>query len=741
MAINVVVSGDSDPISLNVTGGVGPGAPPSVDFIVGGHGITVTTSSGQVVVSGPLTATLAGYAPVQQVQGRTGNVVIVAGDITSGTFDVARIPVLPSENQVVSSGDLTALTSGQQSDIVKGSIVTTTDGRRWVYSGAGGKTATASYVELADITPEWSVIANKPTTFLPSAHTHSTTDIVLFSESASVAAPVQKVAGRTGEVTITTTDVVGLTASIQQFANVKSVQGRTGDVVLTLQDITAAAVSHTHAVADIVDVTTVANVVSVNGKTGFVSLTVADISDLTAVASVVSVNGHTGVVSLVVDDLTAAAAVHSHVAADVSDLTTVANVVSVNGKTGTVSLIVDDITAAASVHGHLAADVSDLTSVANVVSVNGKTGTVSLVASDLTAAASVHGHLAADVSDLTTVANVVSVNGITGAPSIVAGDNVTVTTSASSITIAAPSPGNALPSQGGSGTRVLSTDGTAASWVSRYSIVDDVVVAGLGISFTKDTNAGSITFEAAGGTSGVTVGAATPQPLGVAAAGSSGNASREDHVHAMPTAAQVGAASASHSHVAADVSDLTTIANVVSVNGKTGVVSLLAGDLTAAAAVHSHVAADVSDLTSVANVVSVNGQTGVVTVTGGVTAASVTTKSLSTDQNNYDAGSSDIVRLTPSADVTLTGLAGGSDGVVRVLYNVNTHVVTLSSGNTNSVATNRFSIVSGNVTLDEGDSASAWYDGTSQRWRVLEDQITGGSGGSGGGIAMSYLFG
>lgn len=676
MAINVVVSGDSDPISLNVTGGVGPGAPNvGTNFIVGGHGITATTSSGQVVVSGPLTATLAGYSPVQQVQGRTGNVVIVAGDITSGTFDVARIPVLPSENQVVSSGDLAALTSGQQDDIVKGSIVTTTDGRRWVYSGDGGKTATASYVELADITPDWSVIANKPSTFPPSTHTHSTTDILLFSESASAAAPVQKVAGRTGEVTITTTDVVGLTASIQEFANVKSVQGRTGDVVLTLQDITAAAVSHTHSVADVVDVTTVANVVSVNGKTG--------------------------VVSLVVDDLTAAAASHSHLVADVSDLTTVANVVSVNGKTGVVSLVVDDITAAAVSHSHAVADVVDMTTVANVVSVNGKTGTVSLVADDVTAAASVHGHVAADVSDLTSVANVVSVNGITGSPSIVAGDNVTVTTSESSITIAAPSPGNALPSQGGSGTKVLSTDGTAASWVSRFSIVDDVVLPGAGISFTKDTNSGSITFEAAGGTSGVTVGSATPQPLGVAGAGVSGNAAREDHVHAMPTAADVGAASEVHSHVAADVSDFTTVANVVSVNG----------------------------------------QTGVVTVTGGVTAASVTTEALTVDENDYDAGSSDIVRLTPSANVTLTGLAGGSDGVVRVLYNVGTHVVTLATSNTNSVETNRFSIVSGNAVLSEGDSASAWYDGTSQRWRVLEDQVTGGSGGSGGGIAMSYLFG
>jgi hypothetical protein len=686
MAINVVVSGDSDPIELNVTGGVGPGAPDvGTNFIVAGDGITVATASGQVVISGRSTAAISGIAPVQQVQGRTGNVVIVAGDIKSGVFDVARIPVLPSENQVVSSGTIANLTSGQQSNIVKGTIVTTTDGRRWVYSGSGTKTDPASYVELADITPDWSVIANKPTTFSPSAHTHSTTDVVLFSESASAAAPVQKVAGRTGEVVLTSADVSDLTT----VANVVSVNGRTGVVSLT--------------VADISDLTAVASVVSVNGQTGFVSLTaadvsaapsvhshlVADVSDLTTVANVVSVNGHTGVVSLVVDDLTAAAAVHTHSRVQVSDLTAsdisfspnrvlfsnvystladlpsavdnhgmfahvhsegrayyahaggwapLANqsdvtVASVNGKTGVVSLVVDDITAAAAVHGHVAADVSDLTTVANVVSVNGKTGVVSLVVDDITAAAAVHGHVAADVSDLTTVANVVSVNGITGAPSIVAGDNVTVTTSESSITIAAAasSSGDSLPSQGGSDTRVLSTDGTAASWVSRFSIVDDVVVAGLGISFTKDTNAGSITFEAAGGTSGVTVGSATPQPLGVAVAGLSGNAAREDHVHAMPSASDVGAAVAVHTHGTTDIVGFTAsiqeFANVKSVQGRTGDVVLTLEDVTGAAAVHTHSTTDIVGFTTVANVVSVNGITGTPSIVAGANVTVTTSAS------------------------------------------------------------------------------------------------------------------
>lgn len=85
-----------------------------------------------------------------------------AADITTGVFDVARIPVLPSQKTITSSGSIANLSAPQQADIVEGTTVTTTDGRRWVYTGIGSKTAEASYIELADVTPEWTVIANKP---------------------------------------------------------------------------------------------------------------------------------------------------------------------------------------------------------------------------------------------------------------------------------------------------------------------------------------------------------------------------------------------------------------------------------------------------------------------------------------------------------------------------------------------------------------------------------------------------
>jgi hypothetical protein len=430
-------------------------------------------------------------------------------------------------------------------------------------------------------------------------------------------APVQSVAGRTGAVVLQAADITAGTLDIARIPTISY-------TALSNVPATFAPEAHTHGTADIVGLTAAAS----------------------AAAPVQSVNGLTGAVTIARADLTAAAEVHTHSTADIVSFTAAASaaapVQSVAGRTGTISLAAADVSGLAAVatsgsytslsetpvsfppgtHNHTTTEIESFTAAAAAAApvqgiVAGSNVTVTTSTSGIyTIAAAAGGGIGAAVESL---------NGQTGAITIQSGSNVTVSTAAGTITIAAPAPGDALPSQGGNGDRVLGTDGTSASWLTRYSVVEPVLLAGTGLAFTKDSAAGSITIEAAGG--------------------------------------------------------------IV-----------------------------------------------------GSTAASVSTKSLSTDQNDYDAGSSDIVRLTPSANVTLTGLAGGSDGVLRVLYNVGTHVVTLSSGNTNSVETNRFSIVSGNVTLDEGDSASAWYDGTSQRWRVLEDQVASG-GGSGGGIAMSYLFG
>ena len=89
-------------------------------------------------------------------------VTIDASAIASGTIDPARIPVLTGQAPIVSSGALVDLSSPQQAQIIAGTVVVTTDGFRWVYTGAGDKTLSASYIALADVTPEWAAVANKP---------------------------------------------------------------------------------------------------------------------------------------------------------------------------------------------------------------------------------------------------------------------------------------------------------------------------------------------------------------------------------------------------------------------------------------------------------------------------------------------------------------------------------------------------------------------------------------------------
>lgn len=97
-------------------------------------------------------------------QWQPANVTLDAAAIVSGVLDPARIPVLSSSQApVVSSGLLADLTAPQQAEISVGRTVVTTDGKRWIYTVSGGdKTLSSSYIELADTTPEWNAIANKP---------------------------------------------------------------------------------------------------------------------------------------------------------------------------------------------------------------------------------------------------------------------------------------------------------------------------------------------------------------------------------------------------------------------------------------------------------------------------------------------------------------------------------------------------------------------------------------------------
>lgn len=185
---------------------------------------------------------------------------------------------------------------------------------------------------------------------------------------------------------------------------------------------------------------------------------------------------------------------------------------------------------------------------APVQSVAGRTGTVTLVAGDITAGTFATARIPA--ISYTALANVPT----TFTPATHTHNSAEV-----------------LPAQAGYAGPLV-TDGTTAAWTNRYSIVSPVIVQGSGMTISRDTAAGTISIAYAGGTSGLVVGTATPQQLGTPSAGSSANASREDHVHQLPTISYTALA-----NVPTTFSPNTAIANVVSVNGITGTPTIVAG--------------------------------------------------------------------------------------------------------------------------------------------------------------------
>lgn len=105
-----------------------------------------------------------------------------ASEIT-GVLSVDQIPVIPTQVPVVASGGLDSLTVSQQAEILQGTVVITSE-ERYVYKGSGLKTTVTNYIILADITPDWSVITNKPLTFTAAAHEHPATQVTGLSDVA-----------------------------------------------------------------------------------------------------------------------------------------------------------------------------------------------------------------------------------------------------------------------------------------------------------------------------------------------------------------------------------------------------------------------------------------------------------------------------------------------------------------------------------------------------------------------------
>jgi len=125
-----------------------------------------------------------------------------------------------------------------------------------------------------------------------------------------------------------------------------------------------------------------------------------------------------------------------------------------------------------------------------------------------------------------------------------------------------------------------------ASTISDFA----VEVAKIGNVLSVNGLTGAVTITAGGGTSGASLSSATPQPLGTAAPGTSSLASRDDHVHLLPTISYTALSNvptsfspATHTQTASTISDFATqsalYGPVTSVATRTGAITLVKGDV------------------------------------------------------------------------------------------------------------------------------------------------------------------
>ena len=114
--------------------------------------------------------------------------------------------------------------------------------------------------------------------------------------------------------------------------------------------------------------------------------------------------------------------------------------------------------------------------------------------------------------------------------------------------------------------------------------------------------------------------------------------------------------------------------------------------------------------------------------TGGADAINpviVTPSSLSASQNDYAPGVCDIIRLSSSTAIDITGLVAGTvDGAMRLLINTNASggaAITLKHESASSTAANRFRSATNAdvILLADGGSVTLTYSTAISRWRIL----------------------
>jgi len=93
---------------------------------------------------------------------------------------------------------------------------------------------------------------------------------------------------------------------------------------------------------------------------------------------------------------------------------------------------------------------------------------------------------------------------------------------------------------------------------------------------------------------------------------------------------------------------------------------------------------------------------------------------ITSDQDDYDSGGSEYLRLSTDATRTITGFSGGETGRNLWIINVGSNDLVLANQSASSSTSNR--VITGHttdITLDPDASAHLWFDDTTSRWRIL----------------------
>lgn len=105
---------------------------------------------------------------------------------------------------------------------------------------------------------------------------------------------------------------------------------------------------------------------------------------------------------------------------------------------------------------------------------------------------------------------------------------------------------------------------------------------------------------------------------------------------------------------------------------------------------------------------------------------------ITSNQNDYNPSglsTASSLRLDSDAARDITGLSGGADGRVMMIYNIGSFIITLKNSSVSSTASNRF-LFSADIPIPSNSGLMIQYDSTSSRWRLLGAGSSSSSSGS-----------